>query len=384
MKRLIRAADALGIRIPRPSSRSARYILAWIMGITLSLVPGGLIQAAGTLTSASIALSDPRPDATAASVSYTFTGSSVDGATAINCVKVTWSTTSSGTQAPTGFSGASGSVTAASSTLINSSATGWSLAKSDGTSSTGQNNIYEYTNSTGVTPTTTSGATFIIAGITNPSTSGSTYYYKLQTFANTDCATSPIDNAALQFVTTDGSTLSLTIDPTLTFSVNSISSGQSCDGATTTSGSTATSIPFGNVTSAANAVVCQDLQAAANAAGGYTIYLRYTAAPSNGTNSIADWTGTNAAPTAFPAAGTEAYAYTTDDATLVGTNPTANRFTSPSQGWAAATTSNAEIGYESGPVTNTHYKIGHQVGISTVTNPGTYTTTIIYTCTPTY
>ncbi len=351
----------------------------WIMA---SIVPAGLTQAAGTLNHVSIALSDPRPTAAATSVTYTLTASGVDGATAVKCVKVVWSTTATGTQAPTGFSGASGSVTAASSTLINSSATGWSLAKSDGTSSTGQNNIYQYTNSTGVTPSTTSGATFIISSITNPTTAGSTFYYSIQTFGNTDCVTSPIDNALPSFITTDGSTLSLTVDPTLTFSVNAISSGQSCNGITTTSGSTATSIPFGNVTPAANAMVCQDLQAASNASNGYTIYIRYTGQPSNGTDLIADHSGSNASPVAFSAAGTEAYGYTTDDASL-GTG-TADRFTNPAQEWAAATTTNAEIGYEAAAVTNTHYKVGHQVGISTVTHPGTYTTTVIYTCTPIY
>ncbi|HEX3082694.1 MAG TPA: hypothetical protein VHQ86_05615 [Candidatus Saccharimonadia bacterium] len=352
------------------------------MWITLSLVPAGILNAAGSLDHVSVALSDPRPNAASTSVSYTFTASGVDGGTAVKCVKVVWSTTSSGTQAPTGFSGASGSVDASSSTIINSSATGWSLAKSDGTSSSGQNNIYKYTNSTGVTPGTTSGATFVITGITNPTTSNSTYFFSFNTYGNTDCATSPIDNTQPEFIITDGSTLSLTVDPTLAFSINSIGSGQGCDGTTTTAGSTATTIPFGNVTPASNAVVCQDLQAATNASNGYTIYLRYTGAPSNGLNQIADASGSNASPAAFSAAGTEAYGYTTDDATL-GTG-TANRFTSPSQAWAAATTSNAEIGYEAGPVTNTHYKIGHQVGVSTITNPGTYTTTIIYTCTPIY
>ena len=48
------------------------------------------------------------------------------------------------------------------------------------------------------------------------------------------------------------------------------------------------------------------------------------------------------------------------------------------------TTSNAELAYEAAPVNSTTYRIGHQVGVSNVTRPGTYTTTIIYTCTPIY
>jgi hypothetical protein len=48
------------------------------------------------------------------------------------------------------------------------------------------------------------------------------------------------------------------------------------------------------------------------------------------------------------------------------------------------TTSNSEVAYEAAGVTSTTYRIGHQVGIASTTFPGTYTTTIIYTCTPIY
>jgi hypothetical protein len=348
--------------------------------LTLSAVGfnAGLAQAA-TLSSASVALTDPRPSQTA---TYTFTGSSVTSSV-IKCVQVIISTTSSGTQAPTGFSGAGASVTAGSSTLVNSSGTGWSLAKSDGTSSSGQNNILQYTNSTGVTPSTTSGATFIIAGITNSSVQDVSYFYLLSTYGNTDCSTSPVDNANPKFINTNGSTLSLSVDNSLSFTVNGVNNGTSCDGTTTTATSSATTIPFGSVTSAANAVVCQDLIAASNSTSGFTIYARYTSKPTNAlSQTIADSSGSNTTPAAFTAAGTEAYGYSTSDATL-GTG-TANRFTSPSQGWAAMTTSNAEIAYEPNPITATTYHIAHQVGVSTTTSPGTYTTTIIYTCTPIY
>ena len=73
---------------------------------------------------------------------------------------------------------------------------------------------------------------------------------------------------------------------------------------------------------------------------------------------------------------------TTNDATL-GTG-SVNRFTNAGQKWAALTTANAEVAYEPTGVTTATYRIGHQVGISTTTRPGTYQTTIIYTCTPVY
>jgi hypothetical protein len=379
MNRIIRAAEALGVRRPQNLRATLAKFAVGLLA-AMGILTNVQIASAATLSSASVALSDPRPSA--ASVNYTFTGSSVTSGL-IKCVKVVWSTTATGTQAPTGFSAASGTVTAASSTLINSNATGWSLAKSDGTSSSGQNNIYQYTNTTGVTPSTTTGATFIVGGVTNSSLADTSYYMTISTFNNTDCATSPVDNAKVQFINTNGSTLSLTVDNTLSFSVNAVLASQSCNGATSTQASTATTIPFGTVTSASNAVVCQDLTAATNSTNGYTIFTRYTGAPANAlSQTIADWTGTNGAPTTFSSAGTEAYGYTTNDATLSVTGNGANRFTSGK--WAGLTTSNAEVGYESAGVTSTTYRIGHQVGISSTTKPGTYSTTVIYTCTPVY
>ena len=377
--RIKRAAEALGIRVPKNSrSKLVKIIVAMVSIAGLGLNVG--LANAASLTSASVALSDPRPSQ--ASVNYTFTGSTVTSAV-IKCVKVIVSQTSAGTQAPTGFSGATATITAASSTLINSSATGWSLAKSDGTASTGQNNILQYTNTTGVTPTTLTGATYIVAGVTNSSVQDTSYFYGVTTYGNTDCATTPVDNSLVKFINTNGSTLSLSVDPTLTFTVNPVATSTSCDGTTTTAASTATTIPFGSVSTASDAVVCQDLTASTNATNGYTVYTRYTAAPTNGLGqTIADWTGTNAAPTNFPAAGTEAYGYTTNSATL-GTG-TPNRFTNPSQNWAKETTTNAEVGYTATGVTSTTYRIGHQVGVSLTTKPGTYQTTVIYTCTPIY
>jgi hypothetical protein len=217
--------------------------------------------------------------------------------------------------------------------------------------------------------------------ITNSSVPDTSYFYKIGTFNNTDCVTTPIDNATVEFINTNGSTLSLSVDSSLSFSVNAVATSSSCAGGTSNSGSTATTIPFGTVTSATNGLVCQDLSAATNAANGYTIYVRYTGQLTNGiAQTLADWTGTNAAPTAFSAAGTEAYGYSTNAAVL-GTG-TPGRFVGNK--FAANTISNNEVGYEATGVTSTTFRIAHQAGISTLTHPGTYQTTVIYTCTPVY
>jgi hypothetical protein len=386
VERIRRAAVVLGIGVPRPSIRRARYIISLVLAITL--MPAGAAVAAGTLASASVSLSDPVPSH---SSSYLFTGSSVDTATAVLCVKAVWSTTATGDAAPAGFSGVTGSVDATNSSLINGSSTNWSLAKTDGTGSTGQKNIWQYTNSaSGVTPAGTTARTFDLTGLTNSATADTAFYFQLSTYSNVNCSSGLVDAAIVAFTNTSGQQMSLTVDQTLSFSINSIGQGVSCDGTTTTAASTSNAIPFGSVTSATNGVVCQDLAAATNAGNGYAISLRYTGQLNNGQGDhISDFGSPNSAPTDFSAAGTEAYGYTTDDASLSTCAGSCNtdRFTNDPlthQGWAGASTSDAEIAYESAGVATTHYKIGHQVGVASTTNPGTYTTTIVYTCTPVY
>jgi len=341
-----------------------------VFAVVLLLASNNITHAA-TLSTASVAMSDPRPNALA--VNYTVTVSSVS-ATALRCIEETYVTTPGGGTAVPGFVSSSATVSA-SSTLLNGSTGTWNV--------TDTANTIKYTNTTNATaPSTTSGATFVAQNITNGNTSNTSYWLTFQTFSDSACSV-PVDNATLGFIYNNGTTLSLTVNDTLSFTVNAIGASTSCDGATTTAASTATTIPFGTVTPAANAIVCQALTAATNATNGYTIYARYTSKPTNALGqTIADTTGTNAAPTAFPATGTEAYGYTTSDSTL-GTG-TVNRFTSPSQEWAAMTTSNAEVAYEPNGVTSTTYNIAHQVGVSLTTRPGTYTTTVIYTCTPIY
>lgn len=326
---------------------------------------------AASLSTASVAMSDPRPNTLG--VTYTVTASSVS-ATALRCIQETYVTAPGGSTAVPGFNSSSATV-AAGSTLLNGSTGTWNVANTA--------NTIKYTNTTNATaPSTTTGATFIAQNITNGNTSNTSYWLTFQTFSDSSCTT-PVDNATLGFIYNNGSTLSLTVNATLSFTVNAVAASTACDGTTTTAASTATTIPFGTVNTAANGIVCQDLQAATNATNGYTIYARYTSKPTNALNqTIADWTGSNTTPTAFPAAGTEAYGYTTNDASL-GTG-TANRFTSPAQEWAAMTTSNAELAYEPSGVNSTTYRVGHQVGVSLTTRPGTYTTTVIYTCTPVY
>ncbi len=383
MNRIGRAAAALGFRVSEAGRK--RLILILVLFAAGTVLPAAPAYAA-TLSQASVTLSDSRPSATG--VTYTLTGSSFTS-TAIECIQVVFSTTASGQINPSGWSGATGSITTASSSLF-SSWSGWSLATSDGSGATlGSKNVWQYTNSSGATPTTLTGATFAMANVANSSIADTGYYLQFSTYDNTNCSSSPVDNATTQFINTDGSQLSLNVDDSLSFSVAGVSASTSCDGSTTTATSTGTTLTFGVVSSASNAMMCQSVSAATNASNGYTVYIRYTGAPSDGFgHTIQDISGSNALPVAFPAPGNEAYGYTTSSSTLstCGGSCSANRFTDGStyHDYAAATTTNEEVAYSTTGVSSISTFVGHQVGISNTTAAGNYSTTIIYTCTPTY
>ncbi|MDB5179204.1 MAG: hypothetical protein JWN01_1147 [Patescibacteria group bacterium] len=351
----------------------------WLVGIFVALIltVPALNAHAATLSSASLSVSDPRPSAL--SSNYTFTGSSVTTGVpgTIKCIKIVYADTASGSTVPSGMSTNGGGVTldTTNSNYMPTPAS-WTLNKP-------ANGTLTLTNAAGEIPASAAARKVVINGITNSSTADTRFFMRINTYNNTDCSSSPVDSASVTFILTNASTLTLTVDDTLSFTINAVGAGQGCDGTTTTAASTATTIPFGTVSAASNAIVCQDLQAATNATNGYTIYARYTAQPANAlAQTIANHTGTNTTPTAFSAAGTESYGYTTNDTTL-GTG-TANRFTSPAQEWASMATTNAELAYESAGVNSTTYRVGHQVGVSSTTKPGTYTTTVVYTCTPVY
>ncbi|MCJ7804658.1 hypothetical protein MUP35_02930 [Patescibacteria group bacterium] len=325
-----------------------------------------VVQAA-TLTGGSETLSDSRPSQT--SVSYTTQFSNVT-LSAIKCIKVVFSTAATGGTVPTGMTTTSATFGGTSNYVPTPGS--WSVdAATNGT--------VKITYATGETPAASSSRTVILTGITNGSTVDTQYFVQFSTYNNIDCASSAVDSGSITFVYTTGQAVSLTVDPSISFTVNSVASG-TVNGANITAASTATTIPLGAVSSSANAIAAHDLTVTTNAGTGYTIYARYTAVPTSGSNTINDCSGTNASPTAFSAAGTEAFGYTTDDATL-GTG-TPGRFISDK--WAKFTTSNLEVAYNAAAVSSQTTRVGYEVGVAGTTEAGSYTTTVVLTATPTY
>lgn len=180
-------------------------------------------------------------------------------------------------------------------------------------------------------------------------------------------------------------TVSVTVDPQLLFVVAD-NVGGSCNGVSHGAGTTAngTSVSLGHLTPGVLRFRSQNLTVTSNAGGGFTVYARYSGAMVDGGRDVDDWTGTNASPTATWLAGTEAFGYTTSDASLSTSSGAANRFTSGGAKFAKLTTSDEEVSYSAtGPVDDTQC-VGYQAGASTFTAAGAYSTSVIYTAVPLY
>ena len=323
------------------------------------------------LNNSSLELGDPRPDEVS---TYTFNASGFTTAQSIQCIDIELNTQADGA------GGIIPGITTTSSTLDSSTLISTGSWAVDNTT----NSTLRITNGSGETPSASGDIVF--GAVTNGSNEGVTYYAIVSTYTNTACSTPTdgVDNAVVAFTYTDGELVQLTIDPTLTFAVNTVAASQTVNLETTSVSSSATGIDFGTSVDQANkGVSAHDLEVGTNASSGYSVYIRHTGDLSNGTDTIANHTGTNAAPTAFPSAGTEAWGYTTEDSTLAGV--TADRFTSPGNEWAGFTTSNeVVVDNTSGIVGTETTRVGHQVGVASTTPAGTYQTTIIYTVTSTY
>ncbi len=340
-----------------------------VTALTLSQVALSLSMPtaqAASLSDGSVSLSDSRPSQT--NVTYTSSFQNVS-ATSIQCIELNFNTVASGTgSVPTGMS--------TTSATLNSSST--YITPANWTVDATTNGTVKLTYATGESGTD---GNIILDGITNGSTVDTGYFLRFTTYSDSSCTTA-VDNATIMFIYTNGQLVSLTVDPTLSFSVASVASGQTVNGATTNVATSTTTIPFGTVTTSTDVVAAHDLTVTTNATNGYTLYTRYTGQLTNGSGAtIDDVSGTNATPASFDTG--EAFGYTTNDATL--SSAPVDRFTSSGGNkWASFTTSNAEVAYADSAVDTDTTRVGYQVGIAGTTEAGTYTTTVVYTATPTY
>lgn len=317
-------------------------------------------------TDASLTLGDSRPSQT---TTYTFNVSTLNTSSSVACVQLDLGANSDGSGSIAGMDTASATLSS------NSIVTGTAVSNAQSA-----NHILRATKASGSAPSAS--GTVAFGGVVNGNTADTGYFAVFSTFSDQTCTTLN-ESITVQFIYTAGQQVSLTVDPTFSFSVAGVASAQTVNSATTTVTTTSTTIPFGQVTTADNEVAAQDLTISTNAQNGYTIYMRQTGALTNGSSDTISAVSaanscTYAAPAAFSAAGTEAFGFTTNDADISSGNFTSNN-------WCDLTNSNQAVGARTTPTSGSDtVRIGYQVGVSATTEAGTYSNTVIYTAVPTY
>jgi hypothetical protein len=353
---------------PKTKIKIYSYILLTVYILT-SIVFIGSANAAN-LFSAALTLSNPTP--ASSGVTYSLSADGFSTGTAIRCVEIRLNSSADGSGAvPTGIVTTSSSLDSSTDVISDSS---WTVDNSS-------NGMLRATYATGENPATS--GILAWSGIQNGNTED-TYFGIINTYTNQDCSTGPTDTVTVAFAYINGQDVELTVGPTLTFACAGVASAQNVNGSTTTHASSCTGIDYGNtVTPTTNGVVALDLSVNTNADNGYSIYVRSSGPQTNqSSGTIANHSGTNAVPTAFPSPGTEAWGYTTEDSNLSG--GTANRFTSGS-GYAGFTTTNSPIvDSETAATTTQTTRVGHQIGLSSATAAGAYRSTVIYTLVASY
>ncbi|QQS44660.1 hypothetical protein IPM65_03625 [Candidatus Roizmanbacteria bacterium] len=343
---------------------------------------------AGTLTTAALTISDSRASNTGTTHSFTFTTATTG---TIASVRFEYCTASTGTcSAPTGLTigTAVGSVTGLG-------------AGTGGVAS----NVATYTVTSPASVNNGVAITIPWTNVTNPSTADTSFFVNITT---RDGSNATIDTAqvAAAVLTDTSITVTASIGPTFTFTVDPVDGSNDTSGIGLVNGqvngatldvvTTANTIPFGTLADEDPNTAAHDITVETNSVNGYQVTVKYidpgSSAPLNdGSNNIDNFTGTNASPaswaTGAPNGGvantnTGFFGYTTEDFTL-GTGTT-NRFSS--NNWAGFSTTPEELIYNAAaPAGGSESKrVGWRAEVNELQPAGNYTGTIILVATPTY
>lgn len=240
-----------------------------------------------------------------------------------------------------------------------------------------------YRDGTGVVPSGST-STLVLSSMSQPPlASGHTVHVAVTAYSaigsGSSCGGSVLDGPArAAYRTTPSTEISIVVEPTLLFTVGA--HGGACNGATQTGSASSTTANLGRVTGSSIAAAAQSLQLQTNAGGGFVVRLR-SAAPTapvlrTATNQqIADAAGTpGALSTMFT--GAESFGYTV---TGGGVNYAAAGFARVPVGPTGDTVVSGSAGTQTATAC-----VAYAATAASTTAAGSYTTTVIYTATPTY
>lgn len=202
---------------------------------------------------------------------------------------------------------------------------------------------------------------------------GKTYFFRV--FDVTDGIAAPTN--------TDVAYPSLVMEGgTLTFTVSGLPSGTNTAGIVTDVTTTATTIPFGSISTSSPLEAAQRLTLSTNAVVGYIVRMYQTQQLSKDNNrSIPLVSGTNASPLAWsiPTGQSGAYGYHTTDATLG--DSLATRF-ADNDTYAQLDGTAREVAYSSIPIANDSTDIVFKLELTSTQMAGVYNNTLVYIVTP--
>jgi hypothetical protein len=233
----------------------------------------------------------------------------------------------------------------------------------------------------------------VVGGHTNPTENLAGYTINVYTKSDTGVEQ---EKAQVKVYIIDDVTVTASVDASLTFAITGLDALDTVNGVTVTATSTATTTPFGTLSTVASSTVGQKLTVSTNATDGYTVTVfqnqELTSAGGANINSFKDSpTGTGSTTTALPwsaPAGildaTNTYGHmgvTTDDGDLSGVEFGENLY----KGLNGTTP--MEVMYYNHPVNGTGTglgttKVAYTAQISALQEAGDYTNFVTYVCTP--
>jgi hypothetical protein len=222
--------------------------------------------------------------------------------------------------------------------------------------------------------------------ITNPSSAGS---YEITVGGNMQ------DSGATRVAIIDDVVVTASVDTVFSFTISGVATSSSVNGsATTTAGSsTATAIPFGNLTAGTTTIMAQDLQVSTNATQGFVVTVEQSQNLQSSTGADIDGF-INGAYTNTPTAWTAPSALLANPDTWghwgLTSEDDLNGTEFGTDLWVAASTTPRQVFQHNGPADGVtansgSTRVGYQVQISPLQEAGDdYTTTLTYIATPTF
>jgi hypothetical protein len=190
-----------------------------------------------------------------------------------------------------------------------------------------------------------------------------------------------IDTSSVDVGTIESAVVSVTVAPSLSFSIAAVASGQTAFGATNTNvTTTAVSVPFGSISPATAQYAAQDLTVSTNAVSGYTI-TSYQDGALRKTNGTAITTFST---TAADNNSNDGFGYATRD--ISGTDGqvaynTSGTFYSKGFGTSGSPTT---VMSNAGPVSASQSRIIYRVRVPATQAPGDYQNVVTYIASPVY